>query len=817
MNIIERRLNAKSLFWVCLLFPLCLLAKPRWISFDGTQNPTPPRVEIVTGGRTGVTYRITIPGMLVDDKTINGATYHTIELPGVKSGWEVGNPELPNISRLIAIAPRTDVSIKITAQTRELTGYYVFPYQKPRCENEPPPPFTINEAVYQTNAFYPVISYGKNGPSIFRDYRVMLASFRPITFNPTTKVLKISTVMTIECKFAGENQHNTIPTWPTISKLQFDAIYRSTIANYGTLGGGPPPVPPYLFPVYLIITDASFANDILRLADWKRQKGMIVHVRIVPTQVARDTTAIKNCIQYCYENYNLDYVLLVGDAVRKPFFPIRPWEPCLPVADWTPFGGFCEDWSDAWYACIAGDDTLPDVAIGRLAVWNSAQLNATIDKIFAYERYPWTGWNIRNHDLVAAKEPNGYWACKRDSIRDKFLNVPHRPGWSWHEDNGNDPQVSNNTVKSNINDFLSYPRGVSLVNYRGHGSYWSGWSDWNLHSENFTNADVYDLYNYNSMYEAWLPMVFSICCETGDVGYIQRDVSQIPFDTTCLAEAWLRNPHGGGVGAIAAPQATNTDWNHKFDTELYRCSFDNNIYNVGWTLNAAKMRTFEAYGSDPDYNRGLKRFHYLGDPENDVYTDWLGYLSATHPIQITTDPTIFNVHVSDGQGAGVGMAVVCLYKENDIHQAGYTNAYGDISFQIGPLTTGTLYVTADKHNYGPYQGTCIVVQGGGGGQSADLSSIIPKAFSFTCSSSNPATGIIRISLGLPNSSRVSLNIYDAIGKKVANLLDSRFLPGYHNITWRGADSQNAKLTAGIYFMVLTAENFKCTKKIVFMR
>lgn len=802
--------------YLLLLLPACLFAEPRWVSFDGTQKPTPPRVEIVTGDRTGVTYKITIPGMLVDDKIVNGVVYQTIELPGVKSGWEVGNPGLPTINRLIAIAPRSDVSIKITAQIRELAGYYVYPTQKPRSESEPPPPFTINEATYRTNAFYPALPYRKTGPSIFRDFRVMLASFLPIAFNPVAKELIVSTELTVECKFAGENLHNTIPRWPTISNPQYDAIYRNTISNYATLGGGPPPVPPYTFPQYLIISDISFATDIERLAEWKRKKGLIVHKEVI-TEI-RDTCYIKGLIESYWYVYNIDYMLLVGDAVRKPFFPILPGEPCLPVADWTPFGGFGEDWSDTWYACFFGDDTLADVAIGRLAVWNTTQLNAVIDKIFAYECYPWVGWKVKNHDLAAAKEPGGYWDCKRDSIRDKFLNVPHRPGWTWGEDDGNNPLVSNNTVKSNINDFLSYPRGVSLVNYRGHGSYWSGWSDWNYYGENVMNADVYDLYNYNSMYEAWLPMVFSICCETGDIGYIQRDGAQKPFDTTCLAEAWLRNPHGGGVGAIAAPQATNTDWNHKFDTELYRNAFDNYIYNVGWTMNAAKARTFEAYGSDPDYNRGLKRYHCLGDPENDIYTDWLGYLNASHPAQITTEPMTFDVHVVDDQNYGVGMAVVCLYKENDIHMAGYTNAFGDISFPIDPLTTGTLHVTADKHNYGPYQGSCVVVQGGGeGGQTASSSPITPKAFSFDCLSSNPATGAIKISFGLPKNSRVSLNIYDAAGRNIANLLNARFFPGYHNITWHGTDSQQARLSAGIYVMVFTAENFKCTRKVVIVR
>ncbi len=799
---------------------LCV-ADPMWISFDGTPNPTPPKVEILSGDRAGVKFKVTVPGMLVDEKIVNGVKYQTITLPGVHSGWAVGNPELPNIGRLIAIAPQSDVSVILNTKDRELNGYFIYPYQRPRCEKEPPPPFTINEVTYRTNNFYPQIKYDRSAPAIFRDYRTILLNFRPIKFNPVTRVLNVSTEMVLECKFTGQDLRNTTRAWPSNVRPQFDKIYRNTIANYGTLGGGPPPVPPYTFPVYLIVTDESFANDIIRLADWKRKKGITVFTEIVPTTVARDTEAIKNCIKFYFDNYAAEYVLLVGDAVRKPFFPILPGEPCLPVADWTPFGGFGEDWSDTWYACIFGNDTLPDIAIGRLTVWSTQQLNAVIDKIFAYECYPWAGWKIKNHDLVAAKEnptdPRGYWACKWDSIWYNFLRPRQQEGWTWAEDNGNNPLVSNNTVKSHINDYLSYPRGVSLVNYRGHGDYWSGWCDWNLHGENFTNADVYDLYNYSSMYEAWLPMVFSICCETGDIGYIQRDAAQIPFDTTCLAEAWLRNPHGGGVGAVAAPHPTPTNWNHKFDTELYRNAFDNNIYNIGWTMNTAKVRTYEAYGSDPDYNRGLKRYHYLGDPENDVYTDWLGYLNATHPVQITTEPTTFDVHVTDALGYGVGMAVVCLYKENDIHQAGYTNALGDVSFSIDAQTTGTLYVTADKHNYGPYQGTCMVIQGGEGGQTAGSSLIIPETFSFNCLSTNPATGVIKISFGLPEGSQVSLNIYDATGRHIVNLLNSRFLPGYHNITWQGIDSQDAKLRSGIYFMVFMAGNFRCTRKIIIVR
>jgi hypothetical protein len=62
------------------LLPVVLFGQPRWVSFDGTPNATPPKVEIVSGDRSGVRFKVEIPGMLVDEKTVNGVEYQTITL-----------------------------------------------------------------------------------------------------------------------------------------------------------------------------------------------------------------------------------------------------------------------------------------------------------------------------------------------------------------------------------------------------------------------------------------------------------------------------------------------------------------------------------------------------------------------------------------------------------------------------------------------------------------------------------------------------------------------------------------------------------------
>ncbi|MHC4437210.1 MAG: LamG domain-containing protein, partial [Planctomycetota bacterium] len=66
----------------------------------------------------------------------------------------------------------------------------------------------------------------------------------------------------------------------------------------------------------------------------------------------------------------------------------------------------------------------------------------------------------------------------------------------------------------------------------------------------------------------------------------------------------------------------------------------------------------------------------------------------------------------DNANNPVNHAAVGLFKDNDIHTAGYTNPSGYIIFDITPSTAGNMDITVTDHNHFPFEGTISVTDNG---------------------------------------------------------------------------------------------------------
>jgi|GEM_PF-843421 hypothetical protein len=80
---------------------------------------------------------------------------------------------------------------------------------------------------------------------------------------------------------------------------------------------------------------------------------------------------------------------------------------------------------------------------------------------------------------------------------------------------------------------------------------------------------------------------------------------------------------------------------------------------------------------------------------------------------------------------------------------------------------------------------------------------------------NPSTTIY---FELPSRDRVTVEIYDVLGKKVMTLVDSKvYEMGRHTLMWNGTDSRGRAVTSGVYFYKITTPNFTQVKKMVLMK
>jgi len=100
----------------------------------------------------------------------------------------------------------------------------------------------------------------------------------------------------------------------------------------------------------------------------------------------------------------------------------------------------------------------------------------------------------------------------------------------------------------------------------------------------------------------------------------------------------------------------------------------------------------------------------------------------------------------------------------------------------------------------------------------DNSNKLPKITSLSAPKPNPITnGLAKISFSISEPTKASLKIYDASGRMVRTLVNSKLDRGIYNLTWNGTDDNNNAVAEGIYFYTLTTDNNNYTKKLVFTR
>lgn len=409
------------------------------------QNLPPPSIDIISGGREGLTVRISIHGMWVEDTTVNGTTYQHISIPECAQISNPGKPALPIVSKMIAIHPHRQIQLSTDSLIFiALDNYYIYPAQyEPNDSIHQKFPFVIDETLYAQNVYYPETIAQNTPPAVFRDLRVTNISFYPISFNPQSRQLKIVKKVIVRANFMGIDSLNLLPSWPTSVSPLFNNMYQSTIMNYNTLGIQSELL--YTRSRYLIISDASFISSLKFFTFWKKKKGLDVYLESI-TDANRDTLYIKNLIKFYYDNYGIDYVLLVGDAL-EPDEPGYISAPLLPIPFGWPHssaGGFIR--SDYWYTTVSGNDDIADVALGRFSVWTTAQLNTVINKTFVYERYPNpNNWFIKKNDLVSALNSEHH-AVKIDSVAPMLISQD----FQFYDDYGE--WATNNSVKAHINN-----------------------------------------------------------------------------------------------------------------------------------------------------------------------------------------------------------------------------------------------------------------------------------------------------------------------------------------------------------------------------
>ncbi|MCK4307783.1 T9SS type A sorting domain-containing protein [candidate division WOR-3 bacterium] len=95
---------------------------------------------------------------------------------------------------------------------------------------------------------------------------------------------------------------------------------------------------------------------------------------------------------------------------------------------------------------------------------------------------------------------------------------------------------------------------------------------------------------------------------------------------------------------------------------------------------------------------------------------------------------------------------------------------------------------------------------------------IPRVFSLSHPYPNPvAKSEITVRYGVPRPAKVSIKVYDVTGRTVRTLVSGEQKAGFYNLKWNGKSDHGTKLSQGIYFIRMIAQDFRATKKLVLLK
>jgi hypothetical protein len=674
----KKPLSVKALIGFCGLVVL-LTSSSALCTHIATGVNAEEAVEVVSSD--ALSARLNVRLSAVDIEKVAGwGGYERVQLslpeePFVGTTSEPGSPELPLVTKVLAIPDAGNVAVKIlSADYREYAGHSIVPVQRPQPRGEPGEPTipAVDEEVYSRDQFYPLKIAWVGPPGIMRDLRLVTLSVAPVQFNPKRGVLRVYSEIKLEVNFGGGSTVNLKHSPTTHVSRAFALIYKSLVANYEYLdlqqsGEGK----------YWIIAHDDFMDDInlSRFVEWKRMKGFEVVINSLSEIGTNPSYAqIYNFIYDTYHSWEVkpDYLLLVGDVYigSGKEFPTQHY-----------YNNYGDGASDNYYAFLQGFDYFPEVLIGRLPVDNVVELGAVVQKTLDYEMEPYmdqTHWY--KHAIVSCGQDD--WSgfvspkfikmwCRERLFEVGFTQVDTVFRYNYNRELGNLLQLIDN--------------GVGFINYRGWGRP-DGWT-----SPGFSSGHIFQLSNGRMA-----PIMTSIVCGTGDFTVDE-----------CFGEYWVITEGKGGPGFIGnTNHDAHTRWTNAIDCGLYWGLTRDSLETLAQIMLEGKMNLYRSFPNDQSSSGQValyfNTYNVLGDPDLSLWIDIPREMVVFHEESIPFGVNTFPMTVYDQSAGPLSGAMVTLYKPGELFERQLTGESGKVEMYMPCSTPGSVKLTVTKQGFIPY-------------------------------------------------------------------------------------------------------------------
>jgi parallel beta-helix repeat protein len=198
-----------SLIFLFNLIPILLYPQQKWLPFS-SQEKSSPSVNLITSNNNTVSFTVQVKGMFTVDQMVDEKSYQRLSIPDGEVMSKEGLPQMPMITKLIAIPDCDNVSISIIPSNElDYTNYNIIPSPKSVKKNLPDGEFSTEEifeedkTIYSSSSDFPD-KYGEIIETGYcRDQKVARITIYPVQFNPSGKTIKVFTDFNISLSFTN--------------------------------------------------------------------------------------------------------------------------------------------------------------------------------------------------------------------------------------------------------------------------------------------------------------------------------------------------------------------------------------------------------------------------------------------------------------------------------------------------------------------------------------------------------------------------------------------------------------------------------------
>ncbi|MCX5801726.1 MAG: C25 family cysteine peptidase [Candidatus Eisenbacteria bacterium] len=195
-------------------------------------------IQILKSDESGVTLEVVVDTFEVTSITLDGRTFHLVELADFLTTEDEGLPQLPFTSCLIAIpfasTPRLNV---LTNETATRSGVVPVPVSRAFIRGgEFPTPvreFAIDESFYHGTAPFPSEVARLGEPATLRHQRVVPVRLFPFQYYPASGLLVYSRRLVVRVDFGSSSEPRRVNLEPAPSfELYSEGLYQGLLLNY---------------------------------------------------------------------------------------------------------------------------------------------------------------------------------------------------------------------------------------------------------------------------------------------------------------------------------------------------------------------------------------------------------------------------------------------------------------------------------------------------------------------------------------------------------------------------------------------------------